>query len=48
MSTLNEAKMPSLKDKLIEQAEAAEKELIEEVQAEKKGKGRRIKSKSKK
>lgn len=48
MSTLNEAKMPSLKDKIIEQAESIEKELIEEVQEEKKGKGRRIKSKSKK
>ena len=55
MSTLNDARMPSLKDKILAQAEEDAKKVEEvaeekekEDEDEKKGKGRRIKSKTKK
>ena len=47
MSTLDDAKMPSLKDKILAQAESVVDEKEKGDEKEKKGKGRRIKSKSK-
>ena len=47
MSTLDEAKMPSLKDKILAQAEQAAQEKAKEDVKGSQGKGRRIKSKTK-
>lgn len=47
MSTLNDARLPSLKDKLLAQEEEAMKEADKEDRESKKGKGRIKKSKTK-